>query len=148
LKYGYKISIEYSYIFERGKDLFKDYVNDHYEIKKKTNDPVERTITKLFLNSLYGRLGMNEIEEKMEIVEKEIIENLDKYKNVSIISELDNNKYLVKYNSDIGENIRLLYSNDSSLFDLKILGLNKTKTISSAVHIAAAISSYARLLIN
>lgn len=34
LKYGYKIDVEYSYLFERGKDLFKDYVNDHYEIKK------------------------------------------------------------------------------------------------------------------
>ena len=34
LNYGYKFNIEYSYIFERGIDLFKDYVKDHYELKK------------------------------------------------------------------------------------------------------------------
>ena len=34
VKYGYKVNVEYSYIFERGKDLFKDYVNDHYKDKK------------------------------------------------------------------------------------------------------------------
>ena len=34
LEYGYKINIEYSYQFKRGKDLFKNFINDHYEIKK------------------------------------------------------------------------------------------------------------------
>jgi hypothetical protein len=35
LKFGYSIIIEYCYQFKRGKDLFKDYVLDHYEIKIK-----------------------------------------------------------------------------------------------------------------
>ena len=34
LKFGYKIKIEYSYMFKRGKGLFTDYITDHYEIKK------------------------------------------------------------------------------------------------------------------
>lgn len=71
LKYGYKFNVEYSYIFERGKDLFTDFVKDHYEIKKNSKDLTQRNISKLFLNSLYGRLGMSEIEDKMEIVDKE-----------------------------------------------------------------------------
>lgn len=48
LKFGYKIDIEYSYVFERGKDLFKDFVNDQYELKKTAKDPVQRNIAKLF----------------------------------------------------------------------------------------------------
>lgn len=35
LKFGYTIEIEYCYKFKRGKDLFTEYVKDHYEIKKK-----------------------------------------------------------------------------------------------------------------
>lgn len=156
LKFGYKIKIEYCYQFERGKDLFKDFVNDHYAIKKTSSDPVQRNISKLFLNSLYGRLGMNEIDEKMEIVDKELMEKLDKSYNVSIVSELDNNKYLVKYSNQIDDSIKKMYSDFTSLSDfsgikkdeVKKLKLNKSRNISSAVHIAAAISSYARLLIN
>jgi hypothetical protein len=58
LTYGYSINIEYCYQFKRGKDIFKDYVNDHFKKKSSTNDPIKKNIAKLFLNSLYGRLGM------------------------------------------------------------------------------------------
>lgn len=34
LNYGYKIDIKYCYQFKKGVNLFKDYVLDHYEIKK------------------------------------------------------------------------------------------------------------------
>jgi hypothetical protein len=154
LKYGYKFNLEYSYVFERGKNLFTDYVKDHYEIKKSSKDHVQKNIAKLFLNSLYGRLGMNEIIEKMEIVDKEKKESLDVSHNVSIVSELTENKYLVKYNGKISEVIKDLYVknipdlNLSKKTKVKDLELNKTKTVSSAVHIASAISSYARILIN
>lgn len=50
LKFGYTINIEYCYQFKRGKNLFTKCVNDHYEIKKITSDPVLKTIAKLFLN--------------------------------------------------------------------------------------------------
>jgi hypothetical protein len=35
LNLGYKINVEYCYQFERDKNLFKDYVLDHYKEKKK-----------------------------------------------------------------------------------------------------------------
>jgi hypothetical protein len=159
IKYGYTIDVEYSYIFERGKDLFKDFVKDHYEIKKNSKDPVQKNISKLFLNSLYGRLGMKEINNRLEIVNKESLENLDKNTFVSVISELSNNKYLVKHSGIIDDNVRKLYVNNvvpfglnksyqNSKEKLRVQGLNKTKNISNAIHIASAISSYARLIIN
>jgi len=159
LKYGYTINIEYCYQFKRGIDLFKDYVNDHYEIKSTTTDPVQKTISKLFLNSLYGRMGMKEIDNIMKIVNKKEAETLDKDVNISIISELDNDKYMIRYNGKITDNIRKLYSkgplvsenkisNNYSKEGLRKTGFNKSRNIPSAVHIAAAISSYARILIN
>lgn len=92
LKFGYKINILYCYQFKRGKGLFNKYVLDHYESKESAKDPVQRTIAKLLLNSLYGRMGMKDIESTTKIVDKEEAEYLDKNTNVSIISELGKNK--------------------------------------------------------
>ena len=104
-------------------------------------------------------MGMKEITEKMEIVTKEKAEYLDKIKNVSITSELNNNHYLIKYSGNISDQIRKLYKKDPLIskkngtiihnkLGLTKLGLNKSRTVPSAVHIAAAISAYARILIN
>lgn len=112
LKFGYKFDIEYCYQFKRGKDLFKDFIIDHYEIKSSTTDPVQRAIAKLFLNSLYGRMGMKETDSIMDIIDKKEAEKLDKNSNVSIFSELGNDKYLIRYSGKINDNIRKLYKND------------------------------------
>jgi hypothetical protein len=64
------MNVEYCYQFKRGKDLFTKYVMDHYEIKKLSKDPVQRSIAKSLLNSLYGRFGMKDIESSMKIIDK------------------------------------------------------------------------------
>ena len=157
LNYGYKFNAEYCYQFKRGKDLFKKYIDDHYEIKSSTSDPVQKATAKLFLNSLYGRMGMKNIKNVMEIVNKKEAENLDKNTNVSIFSELGNDKYLIRHSGQINDSIRKLYKIDPLVSEknkfynkeeLRKLGLNKTREVPSAVHIAAAISSYARIIIN
>lgn len=122
-------------------------MNDLYELKKTSKDPVQRNIAKLFLNSLYGRLGINETEDTLEFVNKELLDNLDKNTHVSVISDLGNNKYLVKYSGLIDDSIKELFNSDIFAGDLnktsknknkelKRLGLKKNKTILSAVHIA------------
>lgn len=66
---------------------------------------------------------------------------------------------MVKYSGLIDDSIKELFNRDIFAGDLnktsknknnelKRLGLKKNKTISSAVHISAAISSYARISIN
>ena len=159
LKYGYSMEVEYCYQFKRGKGLFTEYVLDHYEIKKANKNSVQKSIAKLFLNSLYGRFGMKDIENISKIVNKTEAEYLDKNTNVSIISELTDSKYFIKYKGKINDSIRKLYKKNSLTYaegqiinysktDLKKSGLFKPKTVPSAVHIAAAISSYARIIIN
>ena len=86
LKYGYTIDVEYSYIFERGIDLFKDFVTDHYEIKKLSIDSVQKTTAKLFLNALYGRMGMKDIDSTIEIISLDEASELEKRSNVTIFS--------------------------------------------------------------
>lgn len=56
------------YKFERGKDVFKSYVEDLYNIKKNSSNVVERNTAKLMLNSLYGRFGMKEITSQIKVI--------------------------------------------------------------------------------
>jgi hypothetical protein len=159
MKYGYTINVEYCYQFKRGKDLFKDYVIDHFEIKSLTKDPVQYSLSKLFLNALYGRMGMKDLSNTMKIVSKKEAENLDKNYNVSVFAQLTENKYLIKFGGRINQSVIQLYSKglesenknksyDYSKEQLRKSGLNKPLSVPSAVHIAAAIASYARMIIN
>jgi len=104
-------------------------------------------------------MGMKDIDNKMKIVDKDEAKDLDKNTNVTVISELDNNKFMVRHSGKITDNIRKWYSKDPLILDnnkskiyikdkLRKSGFNKPRSVPSAVHIAAAISSYARILIN
>jgi hypothetical protein len=58
-KKGYSFKILKGYLFEK-QNIFKDFVNDIYKIKESydKSHPLY-LISKLILNSLYGRYGMN-----------------------------------------------------------------------------------------
>ena len=74
LNYGYKIEIIGGFKFERGVGIFNEFVNKIYE--KRLQDKLEgnnalQFTNKLKLNSLYGRMGMRNIENKTVIVNKD-----------------------------------------------------------------------------
>jgi hypothetical protein len=156
--YGYSMKVEYGYQFERGKDIFRSFIEIYYDIKKNAKDGVSRKNAKLMLNSLYGKFGMKDINSKIKIVDRKIANRLYKNYNYSVFADLSEDKVLIKYSSRISENIRLMFKNyeddefklinssNSSYFSNK--GLGKKRGVPSAVHIAAAISSYSRVLIN
>lgn len=55
---GYKCQFKWGYSFTRTPGLFQDYVNSLYQLKTSATNPVDKAISKLLLNSLYGRWGM------------------------------------------------------------------------------------------
>ena len=58
-KYGYQFKILGGYVFE-SNNLFDDYINDLYKIKANSNKGTAMyLISKLLMNSLYGRFGLN-----------------------------------------------------------------------------------------
>lgn len=75
---------------------------------------MQYSFAKLFLNALYGRMGMKNIEDTMKIVDKKQAETLDKNTNVTVFSELTDGRYLVRYKGNLSDRIRKLYK-DSSL---------------------------------
>jgi len=142
------------YNFEKGKDLFKDYVYNLYHIKINSTNHVEKNICKLILNSLYGRFGMKEIEGTIKIItDKEYNDKINKQFHHTVLSELDYGHKLVKYGDKINENLRKLikYLEDDSLEYIQsksMKGFNKNRGIPSAVQISAFISAYAKIFIN
>lgn len=68
-KYGYKFEILGGYIFE-SKNIFEGYIKDLYEIKENSSKGTAMyLISKLLMNSLYGRFGMNTFLPKCEFLE-------------------------------------------------------------------------------
>jgi hypothetical protein len=65
LKHGinsgnYNVEIICGYKFNRGENVFKEYVEKFYGIKAGTiKSPMGTNTSKLLLNTLYGRLGMD-----------------------------------------------------------------------------------------
>jgi len=151
IKDGYSIKVKYGYKFERGKDLFKNYVTTMYNIKKNTKDPVEKALSKLLLNSLYGKFGMKDITSTMKIVNKKESKKITKNYNYSLFADLGQGKVLIKYSSKIHESLRKLVKDFDSQDinnDISLSTLSRNRGVPSAVQISAAISAYARISIN
>ncbi len=60
---GYKIKFIKTYNFKQSEFLFKDYIDFWYNIKKHSKG-AKRTISKLMLNSLYGKFGTRPDRQK------------------------------------------------------------------------------------
>jgi hypothetical protein len=82
---GYNIQILKLYKFSKD-DLFSEYVNKFYEIKRISSGPT-KFIAKMHLNTLYGYFGRKQtMIETKNILTKNLGEYLTKYSIFSIIN--------------------------------------------------------------
>lgn len=128
---GYTINIEKSLIMD-SDILFDKYVNFFYKLKNSSKDG-EKIIGKFFLNSLYGKFGMEEKDEFIEIIDESNFEKYEALYDITDLTKLDNDQLVIHY-KDTTHTI-----NDSIVKDEKKFPLN----ISIAV--SAAIASYSRI---
>lgn len=127
MKYGYKFKVISGYLFKK-RYIFNGYVDDLYKIKSNSdkNSP-DYIISKLLLNSLYGRFGMDPEKENHEIIEES--ESLEFYNNKSVrnVMSFGNGKelisYLEKHNNEI----------------------EKDKATNISVAISSAVTAYSRI---
>jgi hypothetical protein len=141
MKYGYIINVIWGYKFERGKDVFKNYVEELYKgrLQAKLNDNNSLQLSyKLLLNSLYGRFGMRDIENKLKILNKEEAEKLMTKKNIIFYSELQD-KVILRYNDNI--NRKILELTDKSDKSNTFVEDIKQRGVTSSIPLAAAITS-------
>jgi hypothetical protein len=132
VKYGYKFNILWGYIFSKGF-IFNPFITDLYELRLKypKSHPLNY-ISKLLMNSGYGRFGMD-----------------DNFNNIEILSNDSVDKYIYKFAENI---IDIIDLGDSKLIITKNLNSNINTALDNAsenhninIAISSAISSYARI---
>lgn len=131
-KLGYKFEIQEGYIFKRG-NIFKNYITTLYKIKENSekSDPMY-LISKLLMNSLYGRFGMDYKMDEHSFVNKEEL------------TEIIQNKFI-----ELSNPIQI----EDDLFLISFLDLKKYENVeidhfheyNISVSIASSISAYARI---
>jgi len=97
IKYGYKFKILRGYTFKQDY-IFSDYVKFLYKMKVNSdkNTP-DYTISKLLLNSLYGRLGMSPDMETNVIVDSDTALKITKKHVVTNAISFKNGKELISF---------------------------------------------------
>nr|UEP17201.1 hypothetical protein [Russula sp.] len=122
--YGYKFKVIWGYKFE-SENIFENYVDFLYKIRNQypKSDPMN-FITKILMNSLYGRFGMDDNFANIEVIHKDYYSDFE-------------NKYL----DHIIDKIKL--------DDHYIISFTSLEEVSSdhnvSVGVAAAITAYSRI---
>jgi hypothetical protein len=131
-QYGYKFEIIKGYAFGKAK-LFKKFIDSLYHIKQNSSkyDPLY-LISKLLMNSLYGRFGMDvNLSNNIILSNSEIKNFIDDYTIVEDIIDLKNGKSLVVYKSNV-------IINDDDI--------NNGAMVNIAI--ASAITAYSRIIMS
>jgi hypothetical protein len=132
-KYGYKHDIKSGYLFDK-HDVFKEFIDEIFKIKQKhtPNDPWY-IISKLLLNSLYGKFGQNPQFDKHVIINVDELNNYQDNFEILESTDLFNNNLLIRYRDRPGR-----LENFSKF--------NNKKNVS--IPLASAITSYARIFMS
>lgn len=125
---GYKFKILKGYLFDK-QNIFREYVDFLYELKVNSiSGTPNYIISKLLLNTLYGRFGMNpEIENHVIANEKDSL-FIQKNKIVTNVIDLNNGKELISFF-------------DSHNWDQE----RDKKSLNISVPVAAAVTASARI---
>jgi hypothetical protein len=131
MKFGYKFEIMEGYTFD-SNNVFNGIITDLYQMRLKysKSDPMNY-ISKIIMNSLYGRFGMQDSFKNIDILSKTQYNKLEK-SNTIIHDVLElGNKYLVQY------------TDEQSMLDTQLD--NGTETHNVNIAVASAITAYARI---
>lgn len=139
MKAGYKVKIIYAYNFEKGYDIFKEYIDYNYAMKSSTSG-VLKQMYKLLLNSLFGRFGMLPSNDKSILINTEELGIYEKIYDIVSVQKINDRLLLLTINP------ALL----SVISDGTDIGEKRTKPVKNiqSLPIAAAITAYARILMN
>ena len=101
MELGYKFKILRGYLFEK-EYIFKEFVDTLYILKANSEKgSPDYIVSKLLLNSLYGRFGMNpEMENHLILSKENAIKYYDKYEITDVV-DLKNGKEIVSFFDNI-----------------------------------------------
>jgi hypothetical protein len=101
LENGYELlAIEFGYRFERNNQVFKElilHLNEMKENAQVNNNPVQRNIAKLLMNSLYGRFGLRFNENNVVIANEELSQKIAQVFPINRAIEFTNGTELIEF---------------------------------------------------
>jgi hypothetical protein len=145
VKHGYKIKMLCGYEFSK-ETIFNDYVEHFYNIKKLSiKDSPERFVAKMQLNQLYGYFGRS-----MELIltrntNKAGLKELLATRVIRSIIELPKNIFVVLMSANL--NYKSVKQIGIKL-DLDNSFTSEKRNVKSNVAISAAVTAYARIVMN
>lgn len=142
VRYGYKVEVIESYIYERGVNVFKEFV-EHMASIKNSSSGAMRDIHKLILNTPYGRMGMNNDRDIVKTVSKKEFEELELRFDILVCFELDDDKVYVKH-SKYPNAVKCEQSNIN--YEEEMLRILDSDMVNNSPAIAAAVASWARII--
>jgi hypothetical protein len=139
---GYRIKLIRGYSFEKSENLFTEFVTNFYNKKSSAKNGAIRTISKLILNSLYGRMAISKDFENNFITSNEFIK--DQLLNLfSNIKPEPLNERSILFNFNVFPNPNLENSYVSELLQ-KLFFMSSENRVGN-IAISAAIAAYARI---
>jgi hypothetical protein len=138
-KLGYQIRLISGYEFTK-TDLFTNYVNTFYEIKR-TRKGSEKAVAKLLLNNLYGYFGRKQINIITQNVKNEHLEAILLTRIIKSINQINKEYSTVLSYSNINHKLLTQLNNELQHINLK----DSISSIKSNVAIAVAVTAYARI---
>lgn len=128
--------------------MFNKFINKNYEIKSNPRNPTEKNVSKLILNSLIGRFGMDPYKCVTKLVNKEVHDTIVTTRILRNSIEIDENTYLDCFKPQINKEICDQFDKDfiKTLNSENVDEVNSGQTYRSvSISTAAAIISYARI---
>ena len=71
------------------------------------------------LNSLYGKFGQKDIDNRIKIVSKDEANKILQGYHVSYFASISDENVLIKYSSKLNEKLRRIYSKEDKLIQLE-----------------------------
>jgi DNA polymerase type B, organellar and viral len=97
INYGYKIKVLWGYTF-KSENIFKEYVEFLYNLRSQydKSDPMN-FIAKILLNSLYGRFGMDDNFENIDIIHRDFYSDFENKFIDQITDKIELNDYVIVF---------------------------------------------------
>lgn len=147
---GYEIFVHKGYNFDKQNNVFDSYVNNLYEIKSTTSNPIEKAISKSLLNNLLGRFGLNIHTSKTDLVDMDNYNEIVQTKSVKSIKTIGD-KILINYTNYVSkaicDELNVDYKN-AVIQNIKNNHEKETTFRDVSLIIASAVTSYARIHIS
>jgi hypothetical protein len=99
-EFGVRFNVDFGIVFPRRKELFRDYVETFFKLKREAKGTGTYLIAKYMLNSLYGKFGQNRWKDSIQVRTPNMkvdYVSFDDYYGLVLVTRRSHNKFIMPY---------------------------------------------------